>query len=100
MDMTQRRGLSVVVHELLRGENREQAFARIAAEHPQDVAGKTVDDFNWSDDLRGAQEKALTEHIAAHPEDAGLTVKDFRWVVHEITAWRRQWAELQTGSVH
>jgi hypothetical protein len=29
-------------------------------------------------------EKAVAEHIAAHPEDAGRTVKDFRWVVWEI----------------
>jgi hypothetical protein len=29
-------------------------------------------------------EKALAEHIAAHPEDAGRTVKDFFWIVHEI----------------
>jgi|SRR6516164_4690641 len=100
MDMTQRRGLSVVVHELLRGESRDEAFARIAADYPQNVAGKTVDDLNWSDDLAGAMEKALAEHIAAHPEDAGLTVKDFGWIVHEITAWRRQWAELQTWSAH
>ena len=29
-------------------------------------------------------EKAVAEHIAAHLEDAGRTVKDFNWVVHEI----------------
>jgi hypothetical protein len=33
---------------------------------------------------RAAMEKAVAEHIAAHPEDAGRTVKDFRWVVWEI----------------
>ena len=52
------------------------------------------------DDEAAAQEKALAEHIAAHPEDAGRAVEDFRWIVHEIVAWRRQWAEMQTGSVH
>jgi hypothetical protein len=31
-----------------------------------------------------AQEKALAEHIAAHPEDAGRTVEDFFWIVREI----------------
>jgi hypothetical protein len=36
------------------------------------------------DDEAEAMEKALAEHIAAHPEDAGRTVKDFRWVVWEI----------------
>jgi hypothetical protein len=32
-------------------------------------------------DLVGAQKRVLAEHIAAHPEDAGRTVKDFRWIV-------------------
>ena len=31
-----------------------------------------------------AQKKALAEHIAAHPEHAGLTVRDFFWIIHEI----------------
>ena len=31
-----------------------------------------------------AMEKALAEHMAAHPEDAGRTVKDFKWIVREI----------------
>jgi hypothetical protein len=35
-------------------------------------------------DEAAAKEKALAEHIAAHPKDAGRTVKDFNWVVHEI----------------
>ena len=78
------RCLSIIVHELREGESREKAFAEMAARYPQNVAGKTVDDLNWSDDLVGAQEKAVAEHIAAHPEDAGRTVKDFRWVVWEI----------------
>ena len=29
-------------------------------------------------------EKALAEHVASHPEDAGRTVRDFRWIVHLI----------------
>ena len=33
---------------------------------------------------REAQEKALAEHIAAHPEHAGYTVEDFFWIVWEI----------------
>ena len=40
------------------------------------------------DDQAAAQEKALAEHIAAHPEDAGRTVKDFNWIVHEIVHHR------------
>src|SRR5262249_24634242 len=80
----ERRVLQVIVHELREGESREKAFAEMAARYAQNVAGKTVDDLNWSDDLVGAQEKALAEHIAAHPEDAGRTVEDFEWIVREI----------------
>jgi hypothetical protein len=80
----ERRGLRVIIHELREGESREKAFAEMAARYPQNVAGKTVDDLNWSDDLVGAQEKALAEHIDAHPEDAGRTVKDFKWIVRVI----------------
>ena len=29
-------------------------------------------------------EKALAEHVACHPEDAGRTVKDFNWIEWEI----------------
>ena len=36
------------------------------------------------DDAAAAMEKALAEHVACHPEDAGRTVKDFRWIVWEI----------------
>jgi hypothetical protein len=36
------------------------------------------------DDEAPAMEKAVAEHVAAHPDDAGRTVKDFRWVVWEI----------------
>jgi hypothetical protein len=39
------------------------------------------------DDEAVVKAKALAEHIAAHPEDAGLTVKDFRWMVHTIVKW-------------
>ena len=38
------------------------------------------------DDEAQAKEKALAEHIACHPEDAGRTVKDFKWIVHEIVS--------------
>src|SRR5262245_39985245 len=33
-----------------------------------------------------AMEKALAEHVARHPEDAGRTVRDFKWIVHEIVS--------------
>jgi hypothetical protein len=41
------------------------------------------------DDEAEAKEKALAEHVACHPEDAGRTVKDFRWIVQEIVQWPR-----------
>jgi hypothetical protein len=31
-----------------------------------------------------AKEKALAEHIGAHPEDAGLTVRDYNWILRVI----------------
>jgi hypothetical protein len=40
--------------------------------------------------LKEAQEKALAEHIAAHPEHAGSTVKDFFWFVLEIVRVKRR----------
>ena len=40
--------------------------------------------------VKEKQEKALAEHIAAHPEDAGRTVKDFRWIVQKIVKWPRE----------
>jgi hypothetical protein len=36
------------------------------------------------DDEAAAMEKALAEHVACHPEAAGRTVKDFRWIMHVI----------------
>jgi hypothetical protein len=36
------------------------------------------------DDEAEAKEKARAEHIATHPEDAGLTVRDFNWIVRTI----------------
>jgi len=30
------------------------------------------------------QEKALAEHVARDPEDVGLTVEDFNWIVRII----------------
>jgi len=38
------------------------------------------------DDVAVAMEKALAEHVARHPEDAGRTVKDFKWIVHELVS--------------
>jgi hypothetical protein len=51
-----RKRLRVIVFEVV--GSREKTFAEHAARYPQNVAGKTVDDLNWSDDLVGAQENA------------------------------------------
>jgi hypothetical protein len=39
-------------------------------------------------DKKEKMEKALAEHVACHPEDAGRTVKDFNWTVREIVHYR------------
>jgi hypothetical protein len=39
------------------------------------------------DDEAEAKEKALAEHVARHPEDVGLTVEDFKWILHVIVPW-------------
>jgi hypothetical protein len=47
-----------------------------------------VDDTDDEAVREEKQKKALAEHIAAHPEDAGRTVADFDWIVHVIV---RSW---------
>jgi hypothetical protein len=34
--------------------------------------------------------KALAEHVADHPEDAGRTVEDFKWIMLVIVKWPRE----------
>jgi hypothetical protein len=36
--------------------------------------------INEGDDEAAAKEKALAEHVARYPEDAGRTVEDFNWI--------------------
>ena len=43
-----------------------------------------IDDIDDEATVKKKKEKALAEHVAHHPEDAGRTVKDFKWIVHEI----------------
>ena len=54
--------------------------------------------YHEGEDLDAAKEKALAEHIAAHPEDAGFTVASItaalnaagrRWLVYEIVHSRQ-----------
>jgi hypothetical protein len=42
------------------------------------------------DDEAAAKEKALAEHVARHPEDAGRTVEDFKWILWMIVKWPRE----------
>src|SRR5215472_11561031 len=76
--------LRVLQVKVYAARDKEKALALLAARAPDAFADRTVEDINWRDDLAAAQAEAVAEHIAAHPEDAGRTVKDFRWVVHEI----------------
>ena len=34
--------------------------------------------------VKEKKEKALAEHVARHPEDVGLTVEDFKWILRVI----------------
>jgi hypothetical protein len=43
--------------------------------------------------VKEKQEKALAEHVTRHPEDVGLTVKDFKWIMHVIVKWPREAGE-------
>jgi hypothetical protein len=49
--------------------------------------------------VKEKQEKALAEHVAAHPEDASSTVKDFRWFVWRIVRvkWRADGTRVMMG---
>jgi hypothetical protein len=40
--------------------------------------------------VKEKKEKALAEHMARHPEDAGRTVEDFKWILHRIVKWPRE----------
>jgi hypothetical protein len=43
--------------------------------------------FIHGDDEAEAKQKALAEHVAHHPEDVGLRVEDFNWILNVIVAW-------------
>jgi hypothetical protein len=48
-----------------------------------------VDDRDPAGSLEQVQERALAEHITAHPEDRGLTVADFDWSLWTVIDPRR-----------
>jgi hypothetical protein len=60
------------------------------------------DDEAEAQEKAAAMEKALAEHVASHPEDAGRTVKDFRWIVweivHRLTAAEISEAEISAAA--
>ena len=43
-----------------------------------------IDDTDDEAERKKKQEKALAEHVACYPEDAGRTVEDFRWIMHVL----------------
>jgi hypothetical protein len=47
-----------------------------------------IDDTDDEAVVKEKKEKALAEHVARHPEDAGRTVEDFNWIMRIIV---RSW---------
>jgi hypothetical protein len=52
-----------------------------------------IDDTDDEAVQKEKKEKALAEHVASHPEDAGRTVQDFNWIVREIVRSYRGYRE-------
>jgi Phage integrase family len=86
--------LRVLQVKVYAARDKAKALALLAARAPDAFADRTVEDINWSDDLAAAQAEAVAEHIAAHPEDAGRTVKDF----FELTTGRLHVRRAKNGS--
>src|SRR5258708_8322068 len=47
---------------------------------PRKVLQVIIDEGDDEAEAKEKKEKALAEHVARHPEDAGRTVKDFNWI--------------------
>jgi hypothetical protein len=61
----------------LRGRGQASpAAAEISVGHHRDIDDEAT--------VKKKKEKALAEHVARHPEDVGLTVEDFNWILYEI----------------
>ena len=43
-----------------------------------------IDEDDEEAEAKEKKEKALAEHVARHPEDAGRTVEDFNWILRTI----------------
>jgi hypothetical protein len=57
----------------------EQKWLQVIANDTDDEAVK-----------KEKKEKALAEHVACHPEDAGRTVEDFDWIRVRFVKWPRE----------
>ena len=55
---------------------------------PRKWLSAIVDDTDDEAVVKEKQEKALAEHVARHPEDAGRMVEDFNWILREIVRSR------------
>src|SRR6516165_10910679 len=51
---------------------------------PRKWLSAIVDDTDDEAVVKEKQEKALAEHVARHPEDAGRMVEDFNWILRVI----------------
>ena len=51
---------------------------------PRKCLWAIIDDIDDEATVKKKKEKALAEHVARHPEDVGLTVEDFNWILREI----------------
>jgi hypothetical protein len=64
----------------------ERMLAKVEAA-PVPPPRKCLQAIVHGDDEAEAKAKALAEHVARHPEDVGLTVEDFNWILHVIVPW-------------
>jgi hypothetical protein len=65
----------------------ERRLAKVEARlvpPPRKYLSATIDDIDDEATVKEKQEKALAEHVARHPEDAGRTVEDFNWILSVI----------------
>jgi hypothetical protein len=51
---------------------------------PREWLQVIIDDGDDEAETKEKKEKALAEHVAGHPEDVGLTVEDFNWILVTI----------------
>jgi hypothetical protein len=65
----------------------ERMLAKVEARlvpPPRKYLSAIIDNIDDEATVRRKMEKALSEHVARHPEDVGRTVEDFNWILAEI----------------